>query len=169
MEEIYSYYKENIDAYTRRLGNLKKKIHLMGSIRLALVVGAILSLWIFRDESWQWLTGITFAYIIPFALLMWYHNKMYARKVYAETLIKLNEDELKGLDYDFSAFDGAADKITGELIMETYGIGPGRVIGDMKEIIKNAILDGEIPNEYDAAYALMERLAAERGLTRVRK
>ena len=69
------YYKENIDAYTRRLGNLKKKIHLMGSIRLALVVGAILSLWIFRDESWQWLTGITFAYIIPFALLMWYHNK----------------------------------------------------------------------------------------------
>ena len=42
-------------------------------------------------------------YIIPFALLMWYHNKMYARKVYAETLIKLNEDELKGLDYDFSA------------------------------------------------------------------
>ena len=59
--------------------------------------------------------------------------------------------------------------ITGELIMETYGIGPGRVIGDMKEIIKNAILDGEIPNEYDAAYALMERLAAERGLTRVRK
>ncbi len=114
MEEIYSYYKENIDAYTRRLGNLKKKIHLMGSIRLALVAGAILSLWIFRDESWQCLTGITFAYIIPFALLMWYHNKMYARKVYAETLIKLNEDELKGLDYDFSAFDGAADKISGE-------------------------------------------------------
>ena len=66
----------------------------MGSIRLALVAGAILSLWIFRDESWQCLTGITFAYIIPFALLMWYHNKMYARKVYAETLIKLNEDEL---------------------------------------------------------------------------
>ena len=107
MEEAYSYYKENIDAYTRRLGNLKKKIHLMGSIRLALVAGAILSLWIFRDESWQWLTGITFVYIIPFALLMWYHNRMYARKVYAETLIKLNEDELKGLDYNFSAFDGA--------------------------------------------------------------
>lgn len=37
------------------------------------------------------------------------------------------------------------------------------MIGDMKEIIKNAILDGEIPNEYDAAYALMERLAAEPG------
>ena len=58
--------------------------------------------------------------------------------------------------------------VTGELIMETYGIGPCRVIGDIKEVIKNAILDGEIPNEYDAAYALMERLAAERGLTKVK-
>lgn len=54
--------------------------------------------------------------------------------------------------------------ITGEIIMETYGIGPCRVIGEIKEVIKNAILDGEIPNEYKAAYALMERLAAERGL-----
>ena len=51
--------------------------------------------------------------------------------------------------------------ITGEIIMQTYGIGPCRAIGDIKEVIKNAILDGEIPNDYDAAYALMERLAAE--------
>ena len=51
-------------------------------------------------------------------------------------------------------------------IMQTYGIGPCRAIGDIKEVIKNAILDGEIPNDYDAAYALMERLAAEKGLTK---
>lgn len=54
--------------------------------------------------------------------------------------------------------------ITGEIIMKNYCIGPSRVIGEIKEVIKNAILDGEIPNEYDAAYALMLRLAAERGL-----
>ena len=57
--------------------------------------------------------------------------------------------------------------ITGEIIMATYGIPPCREIGEIKEVIKNAILDGEIPNEYEAAYALMERLAAERGLTKV--
>lgn len=54
--------------------------------------------------------------------------------------------------------------ITGETIMQTYGIPPCQVIGDIKEQIKNAILDGEIPNEYEAAYGLMERLAEERGL-----
>ena len=43
--------------------------------------------------------------------------------------------------------------ITGEVIMQTYGIGPCRAIGDIKEVIKNAILDREIPNDYDAAYA----------------
>lgn len=56
--------------------------------------------------------------------------------------------------------------ITGEIIMQTYGIPPCQVIGEIKEQIKNAILDGEIPNEYEAAYGLMERLAAERGLTK---
>lgn len=56
--------------------------------------------------------------------------------------------------------------ITGEIIMQTYGIGPCRVIGEIKEVIKNAILDGEIPNDYQAAYDLMLRLAAERGLER---
>lgn len=57
--------------------------------------------------------------------------------------------------------------ISGELIMNTYGIPPCREIGDIKAIIKDAILDGQIPNEYDAAYALMERLAEERGLKKV--
>ena len=57
--------------------------------------------------------------------------------------------------------------ITGEVIMRTYGIPPCSAIGEIKEEIKNAILDGEIRNDYDEAYAMMERLAAERGFTKV--
>lgn len=56
--------------------------------------------------------------------------------------------------------------ITGEIIMQTYGLRPCKAIGEIKESIKNAILDGEIPNQYDAAYALMEKLAAEHGLVK---
>ena len=56
--------------------------------------------------------------------------------------------------------------ITGDLIMKTYNLRPSSVIGEIKEIIKNAILDGVIPNDYDAAYRLMEEEAAKRGITR---
>ncbi|MFR9593868.1 MAG: tRNA nucleotidyltransferase, partial [Rikenellaceae bacterium] len=54
--------------------------------------------------------------------------------------------------------------ISGDLIMSTYNIAPCSLIGEIKEVIKNAILDGQIPNEYDAAYALMEQLAEQHGL-----
>ncbi len=49
--------------------------------------------------------------------------------------------------------------ITGEIIMQRYNIAPCSAIGQIKEEIKNAILDGRIPNDYDAAYALMEQIA----------
>ena len=54
--------------------------------------------------------------------------------------------------------------ITGDIIMKTYNIAPCAIIGEIKEVIKNAILDGIIPNDYDAAYRLMEEEAKKRGL-----
>lgn len=57
--------------------------------------------------------------------------------------------------------------IDGALIMETYGIRPCNTIGEIKAAIKEAILDGQIPNDYASAYVLMEQLAAEKGLTKV--
>ena len=57
--------------------------------------------------------------------------------------------------------------ITGEIIMQTYGLAPCSQVGEIKAIIKDAILDGEIPNEYDAAFRLMEKIATERGLKKV--
>lgn len=54
--------------------------------------------------------------------------------------------------------------VTGEEIMEKYGIGPCREIGQIKEGIKEAILEGEIPNEREAALHKMDELAAQLGL-----
>ena len=56
---------------------------------------------------------------------------------------------------------------TGEMIMEIYGIPPCREIGLIKEYIKDAILDGTIPNDRDAALALMREKASELGLKEV--
>ncbi len=54
--------------------------------------------------------------------------------------------------------------ITGAIVMERYNIPPSNIIGEIKEEIKNAILEGVIPNEYDAAYAMMEQIARRIGL-----
>lgn len=54
--------------------------------------------------------------------------------------------------------------IGGELIISTFNLGPCQEIGDIKNKIKDAILEGEIPNEYDAAYNYMLELGAAMGL-----
>nr|WP_321408032.1 HD domain-containing protein [uncultured Carboxylicivirga sp.] len=58
--------------------------------------------------------------------------------------------------------------VTGEEIMETFGISPCKAIGDLKAIIKDAILDGEIENNHEEAYALMLRKGEEMGLKPVK-
>ena len=55
--------------------------------------------------------------------------------------------------------------ITGDTIMREYDIAPCAILGEIKEAIKNAILDGIILNDFDQACVLMEEKAAELGLT----
>jgi poly(A) polymerase len=56
--------------------------------------------------------------------------------------------------------------ITGEIVMETFGIKPGREIGIIKEEIKEAILEGKIHNDYDEAFQMMLEVGEKLGLKR---
>ncbi|HQA73958.1 HD domain-containing protein [Flavobacterium sp.] len=59
--------------------------------------------------------------------------------------------------------------ISGEEIMELFNLKPSREIGVLKEAVKEAILEGEIPNEYQAAYDFVVKRAEKLGLTKVNK
>ena len=54
--------------------------------------------------------------------------------------------------------------ITGEVIMNTFGLKPSREVGDIKDQIREAILDGKINNDYQMAYDLMLELGQKKGL-----
>jgi poly(A) polymerase len=58
--------------------------------------------------------------------------------------------------------------LTGEMIMATFNLPPGRVVGVIKSAIREAILDGVIENNYEAAHAFMMQKAAELSLTPVK-
>lgn len=57
--------------------------------------------------------------------------------------------------------------VSGERIMQTFGLGPCAEVGTIKVKIKEAILEGIIPNEETAALRYMEKLGQEMGLTKI--
>lgn len=54
--------------------------------------------------------------------------------------------------------------VSGELIMEVFGVNPSKEVGLIKNAIKEAILDGVIPNDYEAAFAFMLEEGKKLGL-----
>ena len=55
--------------------------------------------------------------------------------------------------------------ITGELIMETFGLSPSKEVGELKTVLREAILDGIVPNSLETAYPLLIEEGRKRGLT----
>lgn len=84
-----------------------------------------------------------------------YHNNF---KLVRDKIIEVEErDQIRNFQ----------PPVSGEEIMDAFGLKPSREIGTIKESIKEAILEGKIPNEHKAAYALMLEEGKRLGLTAV--
>ena len=113
LDEVKESYKKLIDSESVKLSKLKKDIFQIGTIRLVIVLACIAVCYIFWGQVSIVLLTIVLS-IILFLFFMKYHNRLFMQKRYCELLIKNAEDELKGIDYDFSAFDGAPEKADGD-------------------------------------------------------
>ena len=109
MEALIRFYDERIAQHRATLEALKRKIYHAGTLRLLIVVAALVAVWIARGAGWAVLTSIAVACVVPFVALMVYHNRLAVQRDFAAELLRLNEAERRAIDYDFSAFDGGGE------------------------------------------------------------
>lgn len=86
-------------------------------------------------------------------------------------VLKSNFDLVMGKIKEVEAKDAIRNwknPITGDYIMELYGLPPCRMLGELKDAIKEAIMNSECENTFEAADALLRSLAAEKGLSPVK-
>ena len=111
INEITATYQRIAEEGRSELNKVQNKIYRIGSLRLLLFVAGIAGIIYFWSSGWIVLTGIIAVTLLPFILLIKYHNRLFHRKDYLEKKIAINEQELSALNYDTSSFEDGAEFI----------------------------------------------------------
>lgn len=113
LDKVRDVYKKIIVVNTDESSKLKKEIFRVGTIRLIVVLAGLFGAYYFWGNGWQVVLSLV-VMVVAFAILLKYHQRLHNRKLYSDISIRDAKNELAGLDYNFSAFDGSAEKINAE-------------------------------------------------------
>ena len=100
-----TYYAQRLSDTEWELGNVKARIVRVSTLRVILFAAGIAGvIWLHSAESWKlWLcVCCTF---LPFFVVVKIHNRLFYRKTWLETRRRVNQEELAGLEGDYSSFD----------------------------------------------------------------
>ena len=113
MQAVQNFYQNIIDKEKKKLHPLKKKIFIVAILRLLVVLFSIILCYLNWNNRIH-VGAIILISLLAFILLLKFHNKLFYKKKYSLTLIKIANDEYKALHYDFTPFDGAPEYIQTE-------------------------------------------------------
>lgn len=102
--EIRAAYRQDAERAAGEVTKTQRLIYRTGTLRLLLfggAVAAVIGLW----GQGALMYAVTAACLLPFLLLVKYHNRLFLRKDYQEKRLEVNRQELAALDQDTSAFD----------------------------------------------------------------
>lgn len=113
IDQVKQHYTDIVQTQSKVLSDIKNTIFRIGTIRLIIALLCIILSYVTWGNSGTVGAIITVSLVL-FLFFMNKHSQLFRKKRYTENLIKNAQNELKGLDYDFSAFDGASEKIDAE-------------------------------------------------------
>lgn len=111
ISEITTTYRQQVEQGRKELNKVQNLIYRISSLRLLLFAAGLAGIVYLWSEGWVVLTGVIAITLLPFILLINYHNRLFRRKDYLEKVIEVNEHELAALDYDFYGFDDGEEFI----------------------------------------------------------
>ncbi len=111
MKTLQSYYTEDIRIRQAELTKTKRSMAIVSILRLFIVLLAGTTVYLFWGNAMA-VFCIVLAAIILFLFFVVRHNQLFIKRDYIRTSILFDSNELKAIDYDFSAFDGYKERIS---------------------------------------------------------
>lgn len=107
--ELKTQYQQRVDETERELQIVRNKILRISSLRVVLFLAGIFGVIYGYDAGAAALCLITALTFVPFLILVKFHNRLFFRKEWLKTCIRVNQDEISALDNNYEPFDEGAE------------------------------------------------------------